>query len=544
MNFLLTEIRDSRLLWLLVFVPLVLAGEHLWPERHTLLFLLSVLAIVPLAAMLSRATELVAERTGDAVGGLLNATLGNLTELVIALTALQAGQYLLVKASIAGAIVTNTLFMLGGSFLIGGLRHHEQQFNRVSARLQSSLLFLATVGLLVPSLVALADGREAVTQSLSVGLAVLLMIAYALSMVFSLRTHKEAFVSVAHGEAHETPWPLGVALIILAGVTVLVALVSHVFVSSVQQAAETLGMSPAFVGFIVVAIVGAAAEIATAFSAAAKNRLDLSVGIALGSAAQIALFVAPLLVFLSYVIGPEPMSLQFWPGAIGMMLIATMGTTLIDQWRPFRLVRRRHDPHGVCDFRADALPASARRMTPEHPPAGGLDEAQPSLPAPSRGVLDPVSRASEILFGLIMVLTFTLSLTATEAGRADVLAVLVGMLGCNLAWAIIDAVMYLMGVAGERRLGITTLQAIRDAESPAAGRAIVANNLPPPILPALTASDLERIRLHLGSLRPRALRRDSAGKTIWPPLASSCSSFYACFRSLCRSSSSTMSGSL
>ncbi len=329
MNFLLTEIRDSRLLWLLVFVPLVLAGEHLWPERHTLLFLLSVLAIVPLAAMLSRATELVAERTGDAVGGLLNATLGNLTELVIALTALQAGQYLLVKASIAGAIVTNTLFMLGGSFLIGGLRHHEQQFNRVSARLQSSLLFLATVGLLVPSLVALADGREAVTQSLSVGLAVLLMIAYALSMVFSLRTHKEAFVSVAHGEAHETPWPLGVALIILAGVTVLVALVSHVFVSSVQQAAETLGMSPAFVGFIVVAIVGAAAEIATAFSAAAKNRLDLSVGIALGSAAQIALFVAPLLVFLSYVIGPEPMSLQFWPGAIGMMLIATMGTTLL-----------------------------------------------------------------------------------------------------------------------------------------------------------------------------------------------------------------------
>ena len=128
--------RKSRLLWLLVFVPVVLAGERLSPERHTLLFLLSVLAIVPLAALLSRATESVAERTGDAVGGLLNATLGNLTELVIALTALQAGQYLLVKASIAGAIVTNTLFMLGGSFLIGGIRHHEQQFNRVSARMQ------------------------------------------------------------------------------------------------------------------------------------------------------------------------------------------------------------------------------------------------------------------------------------------------------------------------------------------------------------------------------------------------------------------------
>lgn len=329
MSRILSEMRKSRLLWLLVFVPVVLAGERLSPERHTLLFLLSVLAIVPLAALLSRATESVAERTGDAVGGLLNATLGNLTELVIALTALQAGQYLLVKASIAGAIVTNTLFMLGGSFLIGGLRHHEQQFNRVSARVQSSLLFLASVGLLVPSLVAQADGREAVTQPLSLGLAVLLIIAYGLSMVFSLRTHKEAFASVGHSEPGETPWPIGVALIVLAAVTVLVALVSHVFVSSVQQAAETLGMSPAFVGFVVVALVGAAAEIATAFSAAAKDRLDLSVGIALGSAAQIALFVAPLLVVLSYVIGPAPMSLQFWPGAIAMMLIATMTATLM-----------------------------------------------------------------------------------------------------------------------------------------------------------------------------------------------------------------------
>jgi Ca2+:H+ antiporter len=329
MNRVLSEMRRSPLLWLLLFVPVALAGEHIWPERHTLLFLLSVLAIVPLASLLSRATESVAERTGDAVGGLLNATLGNLTELVIALSALQAGQYLLVKASIAGAIVTNSLFMLGGSFLIGGLRHHEQQFNRVSARVQSSLLFLATVGLLVPSLVAQADGREAVTEPLSLGLAVLLIIAYGLSLVFSLKTHKEAFVSVGHSEASHDPWPIKVALITLATVTVLVALVSEVFVSSVQNAAETLGMSPAFVGFVVVALVGAAAEMTTAFSAAANNRLDLSVSIALGSAAQIALFVAPLLVVLSYVIGPAPMSLQFWPGAIAMMLIATTAATLM-----------------------------------------------------------------------------------------------------------------------------------------------------------------------------------------------------------------------
>ncbi|ODT08160.1 MAG: calcium/proton exchanger [Mesorhizobium sp. SCN 65-20] len=329
MNRVLGELRKSPLLWLLIFVPVTLAGERLWPERHTLLFLLSVLAIIPLAALLSTATESVAERTGDAVGGLLNATLGNLTELVIALTALQAGQYLLVKASIAGAIVTNALFMLGGAFLIGGLKHHEQQFNRVNARVQSSLLFLAAVALVVPSLVAQVDGRQAITQSLSLGLAVLLIIAYALSMVFSMKTHKEAFASAGHAEAAEAPWPIAVALITLAVVTVFVALVSEVFVSSVQSAAETLGMTPAFVGFVIVAIVGAAAEMTTAFSAAAKDRLDLSVGIAFGSAVQIALFVAPLLVILSYVIGPSPMDLQFWPGAVVMVLIATLAATLM-----------------------------------------------------------------------------------------------------------------------------------------------------------------------------------------------------------------------
>ena len=145
-------------------------------------------------------------------------------------------------------------------------------------------------------------------------------------------------------------------------------------------------------------------------------------------------------------------------------------------------------------------------MTPmEHPPAAAaLDEAPAMRRAGPRGVLDPVSRASEILFGLIMVLTFTLSLEATEAGRADVRAVLIGMLGCNLAWAVIDAVMYLMGARGERRLAIATVRAIREAESPAAGRAIVADNLPAAVLPALTASDLERIRLHLGSLPPES----------------------------------------
>jgi Ca2+:H+ antiporter len=334
MNLLFKEIRRNPLLWLLAFVPALFVAEKVNHEAHTLLFVLSVLAIVPLAALLSHATESVAAKTGDAVGGLLNATLGNMTELVIALTALSAGQYLLVKASIAGVIVTNTLFMLGMSFFLGGLKHRVQEYNRASARMQAGLLFVATVALLVPSLLAKADSVDtaAFTQKLSLGLAVLLIIAYGLSMIFSLKTHREEFGGGGHGghgEEGEEPWPMGLALPTLAGVTVLVALVSHVFVGSVQKAAEDFGMSQAFVGFIVVALVGGAAEMTSAFAGARKNRLDLSVGIALGSSTQIALFVAPVLVLLSYVLGPAPMDLQFWPGAMVMMLIATLTASLV-----------------------------------------------------------------------------------------------------------------------------------------------------------------------------------------------------------------------
>jgi Ca2+:H+ antiporter len=326
---LLRLLRHNPMLALLVFVPVVLVAESVAADKHTLLFILSVLAIVPLAGVLSHATESVAAKTGDTVGGLLNATLGNLTELVIALTALRSGQYLLVKASLAGAIVTNTLFMLGASFLLGGLRHHIQEFNRTSARLQASLLFLATIALLIPSVVKVADGDQAAfTQQLSLGLACLLIVAYALGMLFSLKTHPELFAAAEHAES-EAVWPVGVALGTLAVVTVLVALVSEIFVESVQQAAQAFGMTPAFVGFIVVALVGGAAEMASAFSGARKNRLDLSVGIALGSASQIALFVAPVLVLLSYFLGPSPMDLRFWPGAVAMMLFATFTASLV-----------------------------------------------------------------------------------------------------------------------------------------------------------------------------------------------------------------------
>jgi Ca2+:H+ antiporter len=209
--------------------------------------------------------------------------------------------------------------------------HHVQEYNRATARLHAGLLLLATIALLSPSAIAKSDlvaGTE-LTQKLSLALALLLIVGYGLGLLFSLKTHREIFAGAEHAGSEEPIWPLGLALGTLAVVTVLVALVSEIFVESVQQAAETFGMSQAFVGFIVVALVGAAAEMAVAFSAARKNRLDLSVGIALGSASQIALFVAPVLVLLSYVIGPMPMDLQFWPGAVLMTFVAALVAAFI-----------------------------------------------------------------------------------------------------------------------------------------------------------------------------------------------------------------------
>lgn len=331
MSPLLRDIRRNPLLWLLVVVPILFVVEHTSPDAHTLHFVLSVLAIVPLAALLSRATESVASKTGDAVGGLINATLGNLVELVIALAALRAGEYMLVKATLAGAIVTNTLFMLGASFLLGGLRHHEQQFNAGSARLQAGQLFMATIALLIPSVAGGSDHPQAAefTKTLSLALAFLLVSTYGLGLFFSLRTHRDFFASASHAHEEEEAWPMALALPMLAIVTILVALTSEVFVASVQAAASSFGMGPAFVGFIIVPLVGGAAEMASAFSGARKNRLDISVGIALGSATQIALFVAPVLLFASYFMGPVPMDLQFWPAAVGMMLIATVSAQTV-----------------------------------------------------------------------------------------------------------------------------------------------------------------------------------------------------------------------
>jgi Ca2+:H+ antiporter len=329
----LHEIRTSPSLWFLLLTPLVLVYGSLHPTAYTTLFVLSVAAIIPLAITLSRATESVAAKTGDMVGGLLNATLGNLTELVIALAALRAGQIVLVKASIAGAIFTNVMFMLGASFLLGGLKHKVQEYNKVNARVQTGLLFLAGIALMIPSTISTSGlpVAPALIGDLSFAISVILLLTYGLGLLFSLKTHSTFFASAegGHEEHGEQAWPIAVALPVLAGVTVCIALVSEIFVESVQEASLELGMSPAFVGFIVVALVGAAAEMATAFAAARKNRLDLSVSIAVGSASQIALFVAPVLVLISYLIAPAPMDLVFWPGAVTMVIVATLAASLV-----------------------------------------------------------------------------------------------------------------------------------------------------------------------------------------------------------------------
>jgi Ca2+:H+ antiporter len=227
----------------------------------------------------------------------------------------------LVKASLTGAVVTNTLFMLGMSFFLGGLKHRVQEFNPANARMQTGMLLLAAIALLIPSSISRIDGLAGpeLMQSLSLGLSVILLVTYALSLLFSLKTHRNFFGS-AGGDEHEASWPMGISLGILAAATVFIALVSEIFVESVQHAALAFGMSKAFVGFIVVSLVGGAAR---------KNRLDMSVGIAMGSSAQIALFVAPVLLLLSYVVSPTPMDLNFGAAQVLMVLLTTMSAALV-----------------------------------------------------------------------------------------------------------------------------------------------------------------------------------------------------------------------
>ncbi len=314
--------------WLLIFVPVTIALEFLRPEAHTYIFISACISIVPLAGMLGHATEQVAHHAGEGIGGLLNATFGNAAELIIAIAALQKGLYEVVKASLTGSIIGNILLVFGLSAFAGGLRYKSQRFNATAASAQAILLSLAAIGLIIPAAFhhLRQPGNVAPENALGLDIAIVLLLAYAAHLVFSLHTHKALFQgeSAASNKEEGTAWSLRRAIVTLAGATALIAWISEILVGSVQQAATAFGMTQIFVGVIVVAIIGNAAEHSTAVTVAMKDRMDLSFGIAVGSSLQIALLVAPLLVILSHFIGPHPMDLAFSPAEVLAIFLSVL----------------------------------------------------------------------------------------------------------------------------------------------------------------------------------------------------------------------------
>jgi Ca2+:H+ antiporter len=312
------------LYWLLGLFPIAVALE-LVHASPVVIFAASCLAVVPLAGLMGRATEQLADQCGPGVGGLLNATFGNAAELIIAILALQRGLGDVVKASITGSIIGNILLVLGLSVLVGGIRYTRQTFNRTVAGLDSTLLALSVIGLLVPAFYhhvvrqELSKGNISQVQEvrweheLSLEISIVLFLVYALSLVFSLVTHRNTLLNEAGKpdfKHNQKKWGIGKGVAILLGAAAGVALMSEFLVGAVEATAKALGLTKVFVGVIILAVIGNAAEHSTAVLMALKNKMDLCMNIAIGSSIQVALFVAPLLVFLSYLFG-SPMDLRF-----------------------------------------------------------------------------------------------------------------------------------------------------------------------------------------------------------------------------------------
>jgi Ca2+:H+ antiporter len=322
--------------WLFVFIPVTLVVEHLGRAPAPLVFLSAALAIVPIAALIVHSTEQLATRTGDAVGGLLNATFGNAPELIIALVALRAGYLDMVRASLVGAILANLLLALGLAFVLGGIRHHDQEYNATAARTYSTMMLLAAISLVVPSTFSRYFAPEETLrqeQLLNLGIAGVLLLAYVLYLVFSLKTHPGTFASVAadEGGAHHGghAWGLPRTVLSLVGASILAAWMSEVLVGAAEGTGKALGMSDIFIGIVFLAIVGGAAESGSAIAVARRNKMDLSLGIALGSSIQIALFVAPVLVFASYVVAPQPLELSFNRAEVGSLFLGALIGTVV-----------------------------------------------------------------------------------------------------------------------------------------------------------------------------------------------------------------------
>jgi Ca2+:H+ antiporter len=324
--------------WLILFFPLALVLEH-YHASAPLIFFSSALSIIPIAKLIGNSTENLATYTGDALGGLLNATFGNAPELIISVVALKAGLHQMVLASVAGAILANLLLALGISFLVGGLKNHIQEYNSASIKVYSSMMLIAVISLTVPSAFHNVFGNSDAVQNentLNISISIILLFAYALYLLFMLKTHPEFFKSEgSHGETeHEGRWSMGRAIISLIAASVLAAVVSEVLVGAAEETGKVLGMSSAFIGVIFLAVIGGAAESISAITMAAKNKIDLSIGILLGSSIQIALFIAPLLVLLSLVVGPGQMNLSFSRALIGALFLSVLlGAMISDDGR-------------------------------------------------------------------------------------------------------------------------------------------------------------------------------------------------------------------
>jgi len=301
--------RYGALVVLVCAFTAALALEFLAPERHTAIFLASILAIIPLAGYIGRATDNLAAHLGGTIGGLLNATFGNIAELIIGAFALRAGFIDLVKASLTGSIIGNTMLVFGLAALVGGIRHPVQRFNRTAASLSTTMLLLSVVALVVPAVFHALSRRNGDGPQLQMDaeIAVVLLLTYCASLVFTLKTHR-----VPHEHAGPPPQTsISRSIALLVGATAAVAWMSEMLVGALSDAARVLGMSDLFVGVIVVAVIGNAAEHYSAVRMAAQNDMDAALSIAAGSSTQIALFITPVLLFLSYLIAPMPMNLLF-----------------------------------------------------------------------------------------------------------------------------------------------------------------------------------------------------------------------------------------
>jgi len=317
-----TKILEQIFKLFLIFVPLSLLAEYTH-SSPIVIFVLASLAIIPLAKFIGESTEEISVRTGPALGGLLNATFGNATELIISFFSLQAGLTEMVKASITGSIIGNLLLILGMAFFFGGLGKDEQQFNTTAAKTSASTLFLATAAIVMPAVFVLTSKNpsDATVETLSIAVSVIMAVSYLASLLFSLHTHKHLY-TVDTTEC-VAKWSVKKSVLVLLTSTVTVAVMSEILVGSIEPLAESLGWTEMFIGMIFIAIIGNAAEHVSAITIAVKDRMDLALQIAIGSTTQIAMFVVPVLVFTSYFF-ENPMNLIFTTFELAAIISAVL----------------------------------------------------------------------------------------------------------------------------------------------------------------------------------------------------------------------------